>query len=48
MQEEGIRMNINLPYMEGTSEKLPHTLRSAKKDPFSTPKAFCINYFVNQ
>ena len=29
IQEEVIRMSINLPYMGGTIEKLPHTLRSA-------------------
>ena len=30
IQEEEIRMNINLPYLEGTSEKLQHILRSHK------------------
>ena len=30
IQEEGIRMSINLPYIEGTSEKLWHILRSHK------------------
>ena len=29
-QEEEIRMSINLPYVEGTSEKLQHILRSNK------------------
>ena len=30
IQEEEIRMSINLPYIEGTSEKLWHILRSHK------------------
>ena len=30
IQEEEIRMSINLPYVEGTSEKLQHKLRSHK------------------
>ena len=30
IQEEEIRMSINLPYVEGTSEKLRRTLRSHK------------------
>ena len=30
IQEEEIRMSINLPYVEGTSEKLQHILRSHK------------------
>ena len=30
IQEEEIRMSINLPYVEGTSEKLRHILRSNK------------------
>ena len=30
IQEEEIRMSINLPYVEGTSEKLRHILRSHK------------------
>ena len=28
IQEEGIRMSINLPYIEGTSDKLRRILRS--------------------
>ena len=30
IQEEGIRMSINLPHIEGASEKLWHILRSYK------------------
>ena len=30
LQEEEIRISINLPYLEGTSEKLRHILRSHK------------------
>ena len=30
IQEEGIRISINLPYIKGTSEKLWHILRSHK------------------
>ena len=30
IQDEEIRMSINLPYVEGTSEKLQHILRSHK------------------
>ena len=30
IQEEEIRMSINLPYVEGTSEKLGHIPRSHK------------------
>ena len=30
IQDEGIRMSINLPYIEDTSEKLWHILRSHK------------------
>ena len=36
-QEEEIRMSINLPYEEGTSDKLQHILRSHKiRSTFST------------
>ena len=47
IQEEEIRMSINLPYVKGTTEKLQHVLRSYKINPLSTPKAICINSFVN-
>ena len=30
IQEEGIKMSVNLPYVEGTSEKLPRILKSHK------------------
>ena len=30
IQEEEIRMSINLPYIEGTSERLQHILKSTK------------------
>ena len=30
IQEEEIRMSISLPYVEGTREKLPRTLKSHK------------------
>ena len=30
IQEEEIRMSINLPFVEGTSEKLRHIVRSHK------------------
>ena len=30
IQEEEIRMNMNLPYVKGSSEKLPRILRSHK------------------
>ena len=33
VQEEEIRMSINLPYVEGTSEKIVHILRSQKIRP---------------
>ena len=33
VQEEEIRMSINLPYVEGTSEKIEHILRSQKIRP---------------
>ena len=39
IQEEEIRMSINLPYVEGTSEKLRHILRSLKiRSTFYTKK----------
>ena len=39
IQEEEIRMSINLPYIEGTSEKLPHKPRSHKvRSTFYTEK----------
>ena len=34
-------MTINLSFVEGTSEKL-------RRDPFSTLKTPCVNFFVNQ
>ena len=48
IQEEEINMSINLPYVEGTSEKLRRILRSHKKDRLSTLKRRCVNLFVNQ
>ena len=33
VQEEEIRMGINLPYVEGTSEKMEHILRSQEIRP---------------
>ena len=47
IQEEDIRMSINLPYIEGTSEKLRRILRSQKVTSTSTPKTLCVNSFVN-
>ena len=42
IQEEEIRMSINLPYIEGTSEKLWHILRSHKiRATFYTEKTLC-------
>ena len=39
IQEEEIRMSINLPYIEGTSEKLRHKPRSHKvRSTFYTEK----------
>ena len=39
IQEKEIRMSINLPYVEGTSEKLRHILRSLKiRSTFYTKK----------
>ena len=39
IQEEEIRMSINLPYVEGTSERLPRILRSHKiRSTFYTEK----------
>ena len=38
IQDEEIRMSTNLPYVEGTSEKLRRILRSYKKGRFSTLK----------
>ena len=46
IQEEEIRMSINLPYVEGISEKLWCTLRS-HKDQLSTLKTLCVSSFVN-
>ena len=44
IQEEEIRMSLNLPYVEGTSKKLRRILRSHK---LFTLKTFCVNSFVN-
>ena len=44
-QEEEIRIIIGLPQIERTSEKLRRILRSQKN---FTPKALCVNYFVNR
>ena len=42
IQEEEIRMSINLPYIEGTSEKLWHILRSHKiRATLYTEKTLC-------
>ena len=42
IQEEEIRMSINLPYLEGTSEKLQHILRSHKiRSTFYTENTLC-------
>ena len=42
IQEEEIRMSINLPYVEGTSEKLQCILRSHKiRSTFYTKNALC-------
>ena len=46
-QEEEIKMSINLPYVEGTSEKLRRILRSHKKNQHSILKTRCVNSFVN-
>ena len=47
IREEEIRMSINLPNDEGTSEKLQRILRSHKKDQLFTLKTLCVNSFVN-
>ena len=47
IQEEEIKMSINLPYVEGTSEKLRRILRSHKKNQHSILKTRCVNSFVN-
>ena len=44
IQEEEIRMSINLPYVEGTSEKLGHIPRSHNKIHFPLP----VNHLINQ
>ena len=42
IQEKEIRMSINLPYVEGTSEKLWRILRSHKiRSTFYTEKTLC-------
>ena len=42
IQEEEIRMSINLPYVEGTSEKLRRILRSHKiRSTFYTENTLC-------
>ena len=42
IQEKEIRMSINLPYVEGTSEKLWCILRSHKiRSTFYTEKTLC-------
>ena len=42
IQEEEIRMRINLPYVEGSSEKLRHILRSHKiRSTFYTENTLC-------
>ena len=44
IQKEEVRMSINLPYVEGTSEKLRRILRSHKiRSTFYT-----VNYFENR
>ena len=49
IQEEEIRMSINLSYIEGSSEKLqgilrPHKIRSTF---YTTLNALCVNSFEN-
>ena len=42
IQEEDIKMSINLPYVEGTSEKLRRILRSHKiRSTFYTENTLC-------
>ena len=48
IQEEEIRMSINLPYIEGTSEKLQRILRSHKIRSTFCTEMTCVNSFVNQ
>ena len=41
IQDEEIRISVNLPYVEGTSEKLQHILRSHKiRSTFYTEMTF--------
>ena len=47
IEEEVIRMSINLPYIEGTNEKLQRILRSYKKDQLPELKRLCVNSCVN-
>ena len=46
IQKEEIIISINLPYVEGTSEKLRRILRSHKIR--LTTYTDCVNSFVNQ
>ena len=43
-----IKMGINLPYVEGSSEKLRSKLRSYKLRSTCLLKTLCVNYFVNR
>ena len=47
IQEEETRMSINLPYVEGTSEKLRLILRSSKIRSTFYTETFCVNSFVH-
>ena len=48
IQEGKIRISINLPYVEGTSEKLQRILRSHKIRSTFCTEMTCVNSFVNQ
>ena len=48
ISEEEIRMSINLPYVEGTSENLRRILRSHKIRSTFYNETLCVNCFVNR
>ena len=47
VQEDKIKMTINLPYVQGTSEKLGRILTSHKIRSTFYTETTCVNYFVN-
>ena len=48
IQEVEIKISLNLPYVEGSTENYSVHSDLTKYDPLSTLKTLCINYFVNQ